>query len=263
MTIIVTGCTGAVGGAAVRMLREQGHTVIGTTRREPKEGERWLDLGSVASIVEFVEQLKADGIKVDALLNNAGTMERSFALNSDGFERVIGTNYIGTYLLSRLMIEAMGHSLRIVNTISLSCYISRFDKKFFDVDAQSYSQVGTYANSKYAVMLFSQELARRTGNPVNMTDPGIVNSRILHMERWFDPLADLFFRPLCKNAEGGATPAVNALTSNCTMQIFRGTRRTAVPTRWQQPELAAWLWDETERRINEGRRRVLAGDRCR
>ena len=80
-----------------------------------------------------------------------------------------------------------------------------------------------------------------------MTDPGIVKSRMLHMDRWFDPLADVLFRPFCKSAEGGATPAVNAITSDCAMQIFRGNGHADVPRRWQQPELAAWLWDETER----------------
>lgn len=242
-----------MGGAEVKMLRERGYSVIGTSRRETNSDNRtlYLDLNSMESIVEFVEKLKADGIRVDCLLNNAGTMQRTFALNGDGFERVTATNYIGTYLLSRLMAKAMGQGLRIVNTISLSCHVARFDKRFFDVDAESYSQLGTYANSKYAVMLFSQELARRTGNPVNMTDPGIVDSRMLHLDRWFDPLADALFRPFCKSAEGGATPAVNAVAFDGTLQLFRGNGHSSLPRRWQRPELAAWLWDETERIIKE------------
>ena len=248
-TIVVTGCTGSIGGAAVKILRERGYTVIGTTRREPREGERRLDVGSLASIVEFVEGLKKDGIHVDGLLNNAGTMERTFGLNADGFERVTATNYIGTYLLSRLMIEAMGQGLVVVNTVSLTCYTARFGKDFFNVDEHNYSQLGTYGNSKYAVMLFSQELVRRTGNRVNMSDPGVVNSRILHMDRWFDPLCDAIFRPFCKSPEGGATPAVNAVTSECTLQLFRGNRHSDLPRRWQNAKLAAWLWDETERRL--------------
>lgn len=248
-TIVVTGCTGSVGGAAVKMLRERGYNVIGTTRREPREGERTLNLGSLQSIMEFVEKLKADGIKVDGLLNNAGTMEKTFGRNADGFERVTATNYIGTYLLSRLMIQAMGKDLRVANTVSLTCYIAKFGKDFFDVNEQSYSQLGTYGNSKYAVMLFSQELARRTGNRVNMTDPGVVNSRMLHMDRWFDPLADALFRPFCKSAEGGATPAVNAVTTDCTMQLFRGNNHKDVPRKWQDFELAAWLWNETENQL--------------
>ena len=246
-TVVVTGCTGAVGSATVEMLRQRGWHVIGTTRRTPREGERWLDLGSLASVVDFVDGLVADGIQVDALLNNAGTMQRTYALDADGFERVTATNYIGTYLLSRLMVKAMGHRLRVVNTVSLTCYTARFGKGFFDVDADTYSQLGTYGNSKYAVMLFSLELARRTGNPVNLTDPGVVNSRMLHLDRWFDPLADILFRPFCKSAESGATPAVNAVCADCSLQLFRRHRHTGIPRRWQRDGLAAWLWDETER----------------
>ena len=246
-TVIVTGSTGAVGGAAARMLREQGHSVIGTTRRAPLEGERRLDLSSLSSIAAFVDGLKADSIRVDCLLNNAGTMQRSFALNEDGFERVIATNYIGTWLLSRLMVKAMGQGLRIVNTISLTCYAASFDRHFFEVNAKTYRELGTYASSKYAVMLFSQELARRTGCAVVMTDPGVVDSRMLHLDRWFDPLTDVLFRPLCKSPEGGAAPAVNAVTGDGTLQIFRGRRHTGIPHRWRRSEDAAWLWDETER----------------
>ena len=250
-TIIVTGCTGSIGSAAVNLLRSRGYNVIGTTRREPRDGERRLDIGSLQSITAFVENLKADGIKVDGLLNNAGTMERQYATNADGFERVTATNYIGTYLLSRLMVEAMGPQLTVANTVSLTCYIAHFDHSFFNLDAQNYSQLGAYANSKYAVMLFSQELARRTGNNVNMTDPGVVNSRMLHMDRWFDPLADALFRPFCKSAEGGALPAANAVTADCSLQLFRGNRHSDLPRRWQNTELAAWLWNETERRIKD------------
>ena len=76
---------------------------ISATTREPREGERLLDLGSLASIAGFVDRLKADGISVDGLLNNAGTMEKRYGLNDDGLERVTATNYIGTYLLTRLM----------------------------------------------------------------------------------------------------------------------------------------------------------------
>ena len=250
-TIVVTGCTGSVGGAAVKMLKEKGYEVIGTTRREPREGERKLDLGSLASIIDFVEKLKKDGITVDGLLNNAGTMERNYGRNADGFERVTATNYIGTYLLSRLMVKAYGQQLSIANTISLTCYTAKFTKNFFNVNEKNYSQLGTYGNSKYAVMLFSQELARRMGNRVNMTDPGVVNSKMLHMDRWYDPIADAIFRPFCKSAEGGATPAVNAVTTDCTQQLFRGNKHQDVPRRWKNEELAKWLWQETENLLKQ------------
>ena len=56
-TIIVTGCTGSIGSAAVNLLRSRGYNVIGTTRREPRDGERRLDIGSLQSITAFVDNL--------------------------------------------------------------------------------------------------------------------------------------------------------------------------------------------------------------
>ena len=145
----------------------------------------------------------------------------------------------------------MNPGAHVVCTVSLTCNIAHLDRTLFDTDLRTYRQLGTYADSKMAVMLFAEELHRRYGDRlhVNVTDPGVVNSRMLHMNRWYDSMADLLFRPFCKSPEGGATPAVNAVTSDCTLQLFRGHRHIDVPRRWQNAELAAWLWDETEKML--------------
>jgi NAD(P)-dependent dehydrogenase (short-subunit alcohol dehydrogenase family) len=256
MTIIVTGATGAIGSAAVTRLRALGHTVIGTSRRTEHEGFRPLDISSPSSIDAFVQGLEADHIRVDGLLNNAGTQLPTYQTTPEGFERVTATNYLGTYLLTRRLLPLMNPGAHVVSTVSLSCYVSHLDKSFLTPSPESYRQVGTYANSKMAVMLFAEELHRRYADrlTVHVTDPGIVNSRILHMDRWFDPLADLIFRPLCKTPQQGALPAVNALQYHAPegnpLLLFRGRRHQAVPRRWQRPDMARWLWDETERLLN-------------
>ena len=105
-------------------------------------------------------------------------------------------------------------------------------------------------------MLFSEELHRRYGDriTVHVTDPGIVNSRILHMDRWFDPLADILFRPFCKTPKQGAKPAVNALQYTADygnpLLLFRGNRRLSIPHRWKHPNKARWLWEETEQLLH-------------
>ena len=253
MNIIVTGATGAIGSAAVEQLRAQGYTVIGTSRRAEHEGFRPLDVSSPASIEAFVQGLEADNIHIDGLLNNAGTQLHDYQTTPEGFERVTATNYLGTYLLTRRLLPLMNPGAHVVNTVSLSCYVSHLDEDFLIPDPYSYHQVGTYANTKMAVMLFSEELHRRYGNKitVHVTDPGIVNSRILHMDRWFDPITDIVFRPLCKSPKRGARPAVNALLYKATygnpLYLFRGNRHLSVPHRWQNPDKARWLWNETER----------------
>ena len=66
---------------------------------------------------------------------------------------------------------------------------------------------------------------RAAGHPdliVNATDPGIVNSNMITMGRWFDPLADMIFRPFCKSPAKGAIPAINAITSGLSGRYFLG-----------------------------------------
>ena len=256
MIIIVTGATGAIGSAAVTQLRALGHTVIGTSRRAEHEGFRPLDISSPASVEAFVQGLEADHIRIDGLLNNAGTQLPTYQTTPEGFERVTATNYLGTYLLTRRLLPLMNPGAHVVSTVSLSCYVSHLDKTFFQHSPDSYSQIGSYANSKMAVMLFAEELHRRHGDrlAVHVTDPGIVDSRMIHLDRWFDSLADLIFRPICKTPAQGAKPAVNALLhpagEAAPLLLFRGNRHRPVPRRWQRPDMARWLWDETEHLLN-------------
>lgn len=253
--IIVTGATGAIGGAAVQMLRQRGHEVIGTSRRPDSQGWYTLDVSRPDSIMAFVQKLTEEGIRLDGLLNNAGTLQREYHVTPDGFELVTATNYLGTYLLTRLLLPLMNRGAHIVCTTSLSCHVAHLGKDLFDTSAHSYRQITAYANSKMAVTLFAQELHRRHGDRlhVNLTDPGIVNSRMIHLDRWYDPVADILFRPFTKSPQQGALPAVNALTSPCSNQLFRGNRHQSIPRHWQQPNLAAWLWDETERQLKQSK----------
>lgn len=252
MTFLVTGATGAIGSAAVGQLEALGHTVIGTSRRADTPQYRSLDVSSPESIESFARGLEADGIRLDGLLNNAGAISRRYETTAEGLERVMATNYLGTYLLTLRLLPLMNDGAAVVCTASLSCYVAHLGRDYFQRGADSYRQIGSYADSKMAVVLFAQELHRRWGGRirVRLTDPGIVNSRMLHLDNWADPLCDLFFRPFCKTADQGAVPAVGALLhdrDDTDLLLFRGKRHRPLPRSWQDPELAQWLWEETER----------------
>ena len=101
MVIIVTGATGSIGKAAVEMLREKGHTAIPTSRQKPLDGYRYLDVSSPTSIEAFVQGLEADHIRIDGLLNNAGTMQRRFLTTPDGHELVTATkNWSSPFIIN-------------------------------------------------------------------------------------------------------------------------------------------------------------------
>ena len=273
--IIVTGATGSIGLAAVKSLLSKDLPVIMACRNIKKADSQRdnlikqfphskidileLDLNSLASIRAFVEEIKNQGFKVDKLLNNAGIICRDFTVNDDGFETTLAVNYLGPLYLSKLMIPLMDDDFNIVNTVSVTRGVSKLDENFFDLDKKRFSQLGTYGKAKYALFLSSLTLSEKIKNgSVNLTDPGVVDSNMISMHRWFDPLADVLFRPFCKSPEKGAIPAVNALLYKSTdngqqstdllqrnVKLFSGNRSKVISQKHYDNPLRKWLWEET------------------
>ena len=276
--IIVTGATGSIGLAAVKSLLSKDLPVIMACRNIKKADSQRdnlikqfphseidileLDLNSLTSIRSFVEEIKNQGFKVDKLLNNAGIICRDFTVNDDGFETTLAVNYLGPLYLSKLMIPLMDDGFNIVNTVSVTRGVSKLDEHFFDLDKKRFSQLGTYGKAKYALFLSSLTLSEKIKNgSVNLTDPGVVDSNMISMHRWFDPLADVLFRPFCKSPEKGAMPAVNALlmtTDNGQrttdfvhneVRLFSGNKSKVISQKYYDNPLREWLWKESGRRL--------------
>ena len=277
--IIVTGATGSIGLAAVKSLLSKDLPVIMACRNIRKADSQRdslikefphseidvleLDLNSLASIRTFVEEIKNQGFKVDKLLNNAGIICRDFTVNDDGFETTLAVNYLGPLYLSKLMIPLMDDGFNIVNTVSVTRGVSKLDEHFFDLDKKRFSQLGTYGKAKYALFLSSLTLSEKIKNgSVNLTDPGVVDSNMISMHRWFDPLADVLFRPFCKSPEKGAIPAVNALLYKSTdngqqstdllqrnVKLFSGNKSKIVPQKYYDEAIRDWLWKEAQLKL--------------
>ena len=273
--IIVTGASGAMGSEAVKALVRAGHPVLMACRNLEK-GERvrhaileeipsaslelaQLDLGSFASIRAFVAGLP-EGQRFSGLFNNAGTQCRRFSTSEDGLERTMAVNYVGPYLLTRLLLPLMAEGAVVVNMVSLSTLVAKLDWHTFEASAQAFGQVKSYAASKLALALFTvslEEQVRRERRhiSVNMADPGIVDTPIIHMDRWYDRLCDRIFRPLCKTPAQGAAAAVNALLHpELSGELFtsgwkgRSFRHKSFPQRYVTHPLRTWIWDETATR---------------
>lgn len=221
-----------------------------------------LDLNSLSSIKAFTENIKNQGFKVNRLLNNAGIICRDFSINEDGFETTVAVNYLGPLYLTKLMIPLMDQDFNVVNTVSVTRGVSKLDRHFFDLDKKRFSQLGTYGKAKYALFLSSLTLAEKIRNgKVNLTDPGVVDSNMISMHRWFDPLADVLFRPFCKSPDKGAIPAVNALlmtTDNRQqtadfihneVKLFSGNRSKTISQKYYDEVIREWLWEETNLKL--------------
>ncbi len=268
--IIVTGATGSMGAAAVRALASKGITVVMACRNIEKAlairseitGKDSsasiyplrLDLSRLSSIREFVNDVTSlaarDGFELTGLFNNAGVINRRYGLSDDGIERTLATNYVGPYLLTRLLLPYLSDGAHIVNMVSLTCRLASVRKDFLNLPIRKFRQLGTYAGTKMALLLFSTELAERLARDqrhihVNVADPGVVNSNMLSMGRWFDPLADVLFRPLCKSPENGVKPALNAMEYDGSAMYFKGDSQKPIARRYHRHKLKRWLWQQT------------------
>ena len=273
--IIVTGASGAMGSEAVKALVRAGRPVLMACRNLEK-GERvrrailrevpsaslelaQLDLGSFASIRAFVAGLP-QGQHFSGLFNNAGTQCRHFATSEDGLERTMAVNYVGPYLLTRLLLPLLSEGAVVVNMVSLSTQVAKLDWHAFEPSEQAFGQVKSYAASKLALALFTVSLEEQAHREkrhisVNMADPGIVDTPIIHMDRWYDRLCDRIFRPLCKTPAQGAAAAVNALLHpELSGELFtsgrkgKSFRHKPFPQRYVSHPLRTWIWDETATR---------------
>lgn len=268
--VIVTGASGSIGGAAARLLLDMGFGVVMACRNLEKAAPLrdtlahdfpnrsvellHLDLASAKSVRDFCHIIEQKELKPKYLLNNAGIMCRDFCTTPDGFEMTVGTNLIGTAMLIRLMMPLMDNSFHIVNTVSLTRYVSDVDHHLFDADKKRFRQLGTYGESKLALLFYSSRLAQTVpaGCHVNMTDPGIVNSNMITMGRWFDPLADVLFRPFfCSSPEKGALPACNALLSDDNALLFHGKKKSSLPKKFAKHKMTEWVWNETNALIDK------------
>ena len=262
--IIITGATGSMGAAAVEALARKGIPVLMACRNLQKAESvrmsvlervpgadltvRPLDLASLESVRSF-----ADGIapgSIVALFNNAGVISKGYNITGDGFENTFSVNYFGPWLLTRLLLPKLPSDARIVNMVSLTCRFAPLSEKELQLAERDFSQLGTYARAKRALLSFSLELARRYPDlRINLADPGIVASDMIDLGHWYDPLADKLFKPLCKTPESGVRPALRALGSEERNRYFVGKKSREIPRRYVDPALDTRIWTETERLI--------------
>lgn len=180
-TFIVTGANSGIGFEAARALAEKGGTVV-LACRSPEKGRAAadrirlvhsgakvevgeLDVASLASVRAFAERFLREHARLDALVNNAGVMAIPRGETVDGFEMQIGTNHLGHFALTGLLLGRLFASApsRVVSVSSMMHTRGKFGA--LDADdlrlATGYTKWGAYGRSKLANLLFSYELQRR------------------------------------------------------------------------------------------------------
>jgi NAD(P)-dependent dehydrogenase (short-subunit alcohol dehydrogenase family) len=168
-SVVVTGANSGIGLQAARVLAERGADVVlavrDITRGEAAAGRmqgavevRRLDLADLASVREFAARAPA---RIDVLVNNAGVMALPEGRTADGFELQFGTNHLGHFALTGLLLERLrGAEPRVVTVSSGLHKRGRID--FDDLQSErAYDKWAAYGQSKLANLLFAYELQRR------------------------------------------------------------------------------------------------------
>jgi NAD(P)-dependent dehydrogenase (short-subunit alcohol dehydrogenase family) len=176
---IVTGANSGIGYATARALAAKGAQVIMACRNEGRgrvaiqeiqveqlaADVEWLqlDLADLSSIHSFVQNFLDQHDQLHLLINNAGVMQIPEHLQTvDGFEMQFGTNHLGHFALTGLLLEILNRTPE-ARVVTLSSFGHRFGKMDFDNlnSEKSYNPGTAYAESKLANLLFTYELQRR------------------------------------------------------------------------------------------------------
>jgi NAD(P)-dependent dehydrogenase (short-subunit alcohol dehydrogenase family) len=168
-TVVVTGANSGIGRVAARELARAGARVVLAVRDVAKGEEaaatfdgdaevRRLDLADLASVRTFAEGWSG---ALDVLVNNAGIMAVPEGRTKDGFELQIGTNHLGHFALTNLLLPHV--TGRVVTVSSTAHRVGRIDLDDLNWERRRYQRWGAYGQSKLANLLFMLELQRRLG----------------------------------------------------------------------------------------------------
>ena len=229
--VVVTGANTGLGFETAKILAEHGAAVVLAVRDVDKGAQaaarmtgdvavQRLDLTSLESIRTAAAALRDAHPRIDLLINNAGVMYTPKQATQDGFERQFGTNHLGHFAFTGLLLDRMlpVPGSRVV-TVSSNGHRIRAAIHFDDLQwERSYSRAGAYGQSKLANLMFTYELQRRlaahgTTTVAAAAHPGVSNTELVRnspavVRALMDRLAPLITQP----AESGALPTLRAAT---------------------------------------------------
>jgi NAD(P)-dependent dehydrogenase (short-subunit alcohol dehydrogenase family) len=268
-TVVVTGASSGIGAvAATELARAGAHVVLAV--RDLAKGQavaagirgdtevRPLDLTSLESVREFASAWTGD---LDILINNAGIMMVPKGRTADEFELQIGTNHLGHFALTNLLLPHIRD--RVVTVSSDLHKLGKIHIDDLNSERRRYSPLGAYCQSKLANLLFTLELQRRLaedGRTVRAVaaHPGVAKTNLVgHIDGIQGAMNKVFLAPITQDVEHGALPTLFAATQDIPgnsyvgpnglihtkgyPEIARSSRRA------HDAGMAARLWDVSAR----------------
>ena len=239
---VITGATGGIGREVCKYLASNGYAIYAACRNISKgeelraslpDGKRELlhlielDLTSFDSTEKFCKEIiqRLKGKKIDLLINNAGMIARNYTITPDGYEISMQVNYISVKKITEALLPYIEG--KIINTVSCTIHSANIKRAVSKLNKAVVTNAGSaiskkqntiksllsYSDSKLMLALYTIGLHKKRGSKIEVygADPGIVNTGIISMHRWYDFLADIIFRPFIKAPARGALPIINAI----------------------------------------------------
>jgi NAD(P)-dependent dehydrogenase (short-subunit alcohol dehydrogenase family) len=236
--VVVTGANSGIGWDTALELARAGGKVILTARSEAKGRDavgrileqlptanvraEILDLASLASVRSFAAKIN-NGLSLDLLVNNAGVMAvPKRQLTADGFERQFGTNFLGHFALTGLLLPALlrAPSARVTTVSSIAAKLGLKRINFDDLQwQQNYNPWRAYCQSKLADLMLALELSRCCAAKgirllSNAAHPGIARTNLQVAGRGKPPsvMQKMVSKVVSQSAAHGALPTLRAAT---------------------------------------------------
>ena len=270
---LITGADGDIGREITKGLAQTGATILmgclnlqdarsvceiikqetGNTRVEMMQ----VDLASLNSIRAFIKNFSRKYRELHVLVNNAGVYCAKREETEDGFERTMGINYFGPFLLTNLCIPILKQTpeARIINVSSNAHFQGKITLNDLNLEKR-YHGFKAYAASKLAIVLFTLELATRlkdTGVTVNALHPGHVATAIWNMwpGTWYQALLFKIISRFAKSPEEAAQTSIFLASSDVvrgvTGEYFDNKTTKQVSSLCNDLQLRKDLWEMSEK----------------
>jgi NAD(P)-dependent dehydrogenase (short-subunit alcohol dehydrogenase family) len=228
----------------------RGAATIDEIRRLSPEGAVHLlvgDISKMSDVRRIAAEVAAHYPQLSVLINNVGVSKFTREVTADGLETTFATNHLAPFLLSNLLIEVLAQNApAYVVTVSSEQHRWVRGIPWDDLQAErSFRPIEVYNLTKLYNILFTRELARRTGDTgivVNCLSPGFLRTDLGHEATGFFRLFLKLSRPFQSPPAVGAAAVIKVAESDVTGGYFKGAGLVAPSALAKDTTAAARLW---------------------
>lgn len=264
--IVITGATSGIGFQTCKLLSPEKFNIIGTgsTKKSCSNAAKKFnrdniqifdcDLSDNDSVYKLSETIQSQFNTIDILVNNAGTLFVKPRLDSKGIEKTFSVNYLGHYLLTRLLMKNIldSNSPRIINVSSIAHKRGVLDlSQLKNINLTSFQ---AYSRSKLAQILFMKILSEKLDSKnitISSLHPGLIGTNLLSKNGFFSNLLTLGHKLVGKSTTSGAKNILfNIEAENTHNKYFSNSKNEKLLSHANDIDKATELWNISSKLCN-------------